>query len=107
MKDLGDLMRKAQGLQTQMAAVQEKIAALDAVGAAGGGAVKVAINGKGYAKSVSIDKALLVPDDVDVLEDLITAAFNDAKAKMDTRQAEEIKALTAGLPLPPGLKLPF
>lgn len=105
--DLNDLMKQAQGLQARMHDIQEKIAALEVEGQAGGGMVKVALNGKGYAKAVAIDRALFKEDDAEVLEDLIAAAINDAKTKLETRSAEEMKSLTAGLPLPPGMKLPF
>ena len=107
MKDLNELMKQAQGFQAKMQAMQEKIAALEVEGASGGGMVRIVMNGKGYAKSVKIEKSLLAPDDAEVLEDLIAAAVNDAKSKMDARQAEEMKTATAGLPLPPGMKLPF
>ena len=107
MKDLGDIMKQAQGLQSKMQEIQEKIAAMEVEGASGGGMVRVVLNGKGYAKAVAIEPALMKEDDREVLEDLIAAAINDAKAKLETRSAEEMKALTAGLPLPPGMKLPF
>lgn len=107
MKDLGELMKQAQGLQAKMQQLQEKIGGIEVEGAAGGGMVRIVMNGKGYARSVAIEKSLLVPADAEVLEDLVAAAINDAKAKMETRQAEEMKAATAGLPLPPGMKLPF
>jgi DNA-binding YbaB/EbfC family protein len=105
--DLNDLMKQAQGLQSRMQEIQERIAALEVDGQAGGGMVRVTLNGKGYAKGVAIDHALFKEDDAEVLEDLIAAAINDAKAKLETRSAEEMKALTAGMPLPPGMKLPF
>jgi DNA-binding protein YbaB len=69
--------------------------------------VRIVLNGKGYAKAVAVERALLKEDEGEVLEDLIAAAINDAKAKLETASQEEMKALTAGLPLPPGLKLPF
>lgn len=107
MKDLGDIMKQAQGLQAKMQDIQEKIAAMEVEGASGGGMVRIVLNGKGYAKAVAIEPALMKEDEREVLEDLIAAAINDAKAKLETRSAEEMKALTAGLPLPPGMKLPF
>ena len=69
--------------------------------------MKIVLNGKGYASGVAIERALLNPDEAEVLEDLIAAAINDAKSKLEVRAAEEMKAVTAGLPLPPGMKLPF
>lgn len=107
MKDLGELMKQAGAMQAKLAAAQEAIAALEVEGQSGGGMVKIVINGKGYVKAVAIERALLKPDEGEVVEDLIAAALNDAKAKLDIRAAEEMKALTAGLPLPPGMKLPF
>jgi hypothetical protein len=107
MKDLGELMKQAGAMQAKLAAAQEAIAALEVEGQSGGGMVKIVINGKGYVKGVAIERALLKPDEGEVVEDLIAAALNDAKAKLDIRAAEEMKALTAGLPLPPGMKLPF
>jgi DNA-binding protein YbaB len=65
------------------------------------------VSGKGELRKVSIDKALLVPDDVEVLEDLLVAAFNDARAKVDAYAAEQMSKVTGGLQLPPGFKLPF
>jgi DNA-binding YbaB/EbfC family protein len=107
MNNFGDIMKQAQNLQARMQEIQEKIAALEVEGAAGGGMVKVVLNGKGYAKSVAIERSLLSEDEGEVLEDLLAAAINDAKAKLETRSAEEMKSLAAGLPLPPGMKLPF
>jgi nucleoid-associated protein EbfC len=105
--DIGEMMKQAAALQSRMAAMQEKIASIEVEGAAGAGMVKVRLNGKGFCKSTSIDPVLLKPDDAEVLEDLIAAAINDAKAKLDAAAAEEMKTATAGLPLPPGMKLPF
>ena len=107
MKDLGDLMKQAASLQSKMQEIQEKIAAMEVEGVAGAGMVKVVLNGKGYAKAVAIERGLLKEDEGEVLEDLIAAAINDAKAKLETQSAEEMRALTAGLPMPPGMKLPF
>lgn len=107
MKGFNDMMKQAAGLQKKMEDVQEEIAAMEAVGAAGAGLVKVVLNGKGFASSVSIDPKMFVEEDREVLEDLITAAINDAKAKLETDSQEKMRALTEGLPLPPGMKLPF
>ena len=107
MKDIGDIMKQAAGLQSKMQEMQEKIAGMEVEGQAGAGLVKVVMNGKGYAKSVAIDPSLLVADEGEVLEDLMTAAINDAKSKLETQSAEEMQSLTAGLPLPPGFKMPF
>ncbi len=107
MKDLGDIMKQAAGLQSKMQELQEKVASMEVEGQAGGGMVKVTLTGKGYAKSVAIDPSMLVGDEAEVLEDLVTAAINDAKAKLETQSAEEMKSLTDGFPLPPGFKMPF
>lgn len=107
MKDFADILKQAQGLQAKMQDIQDRIAAVEVEGAAGGGMVKITLNGKGYAKAAAVDPALLKEDEAEVLEDLIIAALNDAKARLEERVQEEMKALTAGLPLPPGMKLPF
>ncbi len=107
MKDLGELMKQAGAMQARLQEVQEKIAAMEVEGQAGGGMVKVTLNGKGYCKGVAIERALLNPDDGEVIEDLIAAAINDAKSKLEADAAAQMKSLTAGLALPPGLKLPF
>jgi len=106
MKNFADMMKQAAGLQSKMQEMQEKIAGMEAEGQAGGGMVKVTLNGKGYASKVEVEKALVNPEEVDVLEDLICAAINDAKAKLEGQSAEEMKALTDGMPLPPEFKLP-
>jgi len=107
MKDFGDIMKQAAGLQSKMQDLQEKIAAMEVEGQAGGGMVKVTLNGKGYAKAVALDPSLMGESDREVLEDLVAAAINDAKSKLETQSAEEMQSLTQGLPLPPGFKLPF
>ncbi|MEM6912347.1 MAG: YbaB/EbfC family nucleoid-associated protein [Pseudomonadota bacterium] len=107
MMDFQDMMKQAAGLQQKMQEAQDSLAALEAEGVAGGGLVRVVINGKGYSRKVSIDPSLFSEEDKEVLEDLITAAINDAKAKLETETAAKMKEMTAGLPLPPGMKLPF
>lgn len=107
MKNFADMMKQAQNLQKQMQEAQEALAALEAEGVAGGGLVRVRMTGKGYARKVTIDPRIFAEDEREVLEDLITAAINDAKAKLEEQTAEKMKEMTAGLPLPPGMKLPF
>jgi nucleoid-associated protein EbfC len=107
MKNLGQLMKQAQEMQSRMQAMQEKLAAVEIEGAAGGGMVKVTVNGKGEMRKLRIDPALVDAKEIEVLEDLIVAAFNDAKAKVEAHLAAEMQKLTGGLNLPPGLKLPF
>jgi nucleoid-associated protein EbfC len=107
MKNLGQMLKQAQEMQTRMSELQEKLADSEVSGNAGAGMVQVTLTGKGETKRVRIDKALLVPDEVEVLEDLLLAAFNDAKSRLDAHVAEEMQKLTGGLQLPPGFKLPF
>jgi hypothetical protein len=105
--NLNEMMKQAAGLQSKMQEMQEKIAAMEVDGVSGGGMVKVTMNGKGYVSKVSIEKDLIDPAEGDVLEDLIAAAINDGKAKLEEQSAEQMKGLTEGIPLPPGMKMPF
>lgn len=107
MKNLGNLMKQAQEMQAKMAEMQDRLAELTVEGAAGGGMVTVTLSGKSEMKGVRIDPALLNGEEVEILEDLIVAAHNDAKAKAEQRTADEMKDLTGGLNLPPGFNLPF
>jgi len=107
MKNLGQLMKQAQEMQSKMGQLQETLAALEVTGTAGGGMVTVVLNGKGEARSLRIDPSLLVEGEAEILEDLIVAAINDAKAKSEARVQEETGKLMGGLQLPPGFKLPF
>ncbi len=107
MKDLLGLMGKAKEMQAKFQAMQDEIAEMEATGQAGGGLVRVALSGKFEMKSLKIDPSLFKEDDVEVIEDLILAAHNDAKSKVESAMKEKTAALTAGLPLPPGFKLPF
>ena len=107
MKDLMGLMGKAKEMQAKFQAMQEEIALIEAAGQAGGGLVTVTLSGKGEMKSLKIDPSLFKEDDVEVLEDLILAAHNDAKAKLEATMQKKTQELTAGLPIPPGMKLPF
>ena len=107
MDNLDRLMKQAQEMQAKMAEIQAKLADIEVKGAAGGGLVSATLNGKGELRRLTIDPALVDADEVEVLEDLIIAAFNDAKAKVEARIAEEMQKVTGGLPLPPGMKMPF
>jgi DNA-binding YbaB/EbfC family protein len=107
MKNLGNLMKQAQQMQARMTEMQQKLAESEFTGSAAGGMVAITLTGKGDLKGVKIDKSLIVPDDAEILEDLIVAAHNDAKAKAEQATAEQMKALTGGLKLPPGMSLPF
>jgi len=107
MKNLGQMMKKAQELQSRMAEMQEGLADLEITGAAAGGKVEVTLNGKGEARGIKIDPSVIDPGEGDMLEDLILAAFNDAKGKQEQMVREKMSDLTGGLPLPPGMQLPF
>ncbi len=100
------IMKQAQAMQKKMEEMQEKLSQEEVEGTAGGGMVKVILNGKFEMKKISLDKSLIVADEVDILEDLIMAAFNDAKAKVDANMAKGVNDVTGGLNLG-GLKLPF
>ena len=107
MKNLGQLMKQAQEMQTKMAEMQAKLETLEVTGSAGAGLVSVTLSGKGEMRQVKIDPSLVKPDEAEILEDLIAAAHNDAKSKLEARVQEETSSLMGGLELPPGFKLPF
>lgn len=103
---LGQIMQQAQKMQENLQKAQEELAALEIQGEAGGGLVKLVMNGKREALRVSIDPSLLA-DDRDMLEDLVTAAINDAVRKVNKLKEEKLSGLTSGMGLPPGFKMPF
>jgi DNA-binding YbaB/EbfC family protein len=105
MKDMMKMLAKAQEIQGRVQQMQEQLANLEIEGQSGGGLVKVTLNGKMEARAVKIDPSLIKPDDAEILEDLILAAFQDAKGRVETAMQEKMKEVTGGLPLPPGLKL--
>lgn len=107
MRDLMGMMKQAQEIQARMQKMQEELASLEVPGQSGAGLVQVALNGKGEMRRIRIDPSLLKPEEAEILEDLILAAFQDAKAKVEQTMQEKMKEVTGGLPLPPGLKLPF
>ena len=107
MKNLGNMLKEAQKLQSRMAEMQQKLAETEMTGAAGGGMVTITLNGKGEMRKVKIDPSLVDPAEMEILEDLIVAAANDAKAKIEAHVQGEMGKLTSGLPIPPGMKLPF
>ena len=107
MVNLGNMMKQAQQLQKKMAEAQEKLNEIEVIGKSGGGLVSIISTAKGSFKKISIDESLLKVEEKEILEDLIIAAINDAKNKADTAAQEEMKSLTGGIPLPPGMKLPF
>jgi DNA-binding YbaB/EbfC family protein len=105
MKDIMGLMKQAQAMQEKMAQVQAELETIEVEGQAGGGAVKIVMTAKGQIKSVALDAALLVPDEKEIVEDLIVAASNDARQKAERTMQERMAEITKGLPLPPGMKL--
>ena len=107
MKNLGNMMKQAQQMQQRMAEMQAQLDLVEMEGASGGGLVKITVNGKGDLKRISLDKSLMDPEETEVLEDLILAAFTDAKAKVEHHVSSEMAKVTGGLKLPPGMKLPF
>src|ERR1700738_2654812 len=104
--NINNLMKQAQAMQAHMAKAQAEIATIEVIGESGGGMVKVTMTGKHEVKRVQIEPAV-VSEDREMLEDLIAAATNDAVHKVEARGAEKLSSLTAGLQLPPGMKLPF
>jgi DNA-binding YbaB/EbfC family protein len=107
MKNLGQMMQKVQEMQTRMGEMQARLAEMEVAGQSGGGMISAIMNGKGELRRIKIDASLVVPTEKEMLEDLIVAAVNDAKAKVDTTAQSEMAKVTGGLPLSPGFKLPF
>ena len=107
MKKLGEMMKQVQAMQSRMAGMQAKLEQSTVTGQSGGGLVKITLNGKGMMTGIVIDPSLLKADEKEIVEDLVMAAHNDAKTKSEAMMAEEMKSVTGGLALPPGLKLPF
>ena len=107
MKNLGQMMKQAQQMQAKMAELQARLGEMEVSGQSGGGMVQATLNGKGELKRLKVDPSLAKADEVEVLEDLVVAAVNDARQRADAMVAEEMGKLTGGLQLPPGMKLPF
>lgn len=107
MKDIMGMMKAASEMKGKMEAMQADLANLVVEGRSGGGLVVVSLSGKGDLRGVKIDPSLFKEDDVEVLEDLIVAAHNDAKAKSEAEMQKKMSEVTAGLPIPPGMKFPF
>ena len=107
MPSLEEIMKMAQDVQAEMEKAQANLDSIEVEGVSGGGLVKVRASAKGRIIGVSIDDSLLVPAEKSMLEDLIAAALNDAKAKADAAAGPELQKMTSGIPLPPGFKLPF
>jgi DNA-binding YbaB/EbfC family protein len=107
MKNLSNMLKEAQKLQTRMAEMQQRLGEVEMDGAAGAGLVTVTLNGKGEMRRIKIDPSLADPNEMEMLEDLIVAAANDAKVKIEAHVQGEMQKLAGGMPLPPGMKLPF
>jgi len=107
MKDLMGLMKQAKEMQKKMEAAQAEVAELVVEGRSGGGLVTLSLMGGGNIKSLKIDPDLAKAEDVEILEDLVIAAYQDAKAKLDVAQGETMKSAMGDIDLPPGMKLPF
>jgi DNA-binding YbaB/EbfC family protein len=107
MKNIGNMMKQAQQMQQRMMDMQARLGEMEQEGQAGGGLVSVTLSGKGEAKRVKLDKSVVDPNDIEMLEDLVTAAINDARHKIDAVTAAETEKAMGGMGLPPGLKLPF
>ncbi len=107
MKNLASMMQQAQKMQEKMKSLQDELSNTEVTGASGGGMVEVTLSGKHETRRVKIDPSLVNADDIGVLEDLVAAAFNDAKGKVEKLMADKMSEVTGGLQLPPGMSLPF
>lgn len=107
MKDISQIMRQAQQMQAKLAEAQKKLEAMEVEGTAGGGMVKLKLSGKNAMLSVSIDPSLMTADEREIVEDLIKAAHDDARRKLEDAQNDEMKGLGSGLGILPGFKMPF
>src|SRR5690606_18766730 len=106
-KNLDDILKMAANVQDELQKAQANLDTIEVEGVSGGGLVKVKASAKGRIIGVTIDDSLLNPSEKQMLEDLIAAALNDARTKADAASNAEMSKMTAGLPLPPGFKLPF
>jgi nucleoid-associated protein EbfC len=107
MKSIDDILKMAANVQEELTKAQANLETIEVEGASGGGMVKVRATAKGSIRSIDIDESLLKVSEKQILEDLIVAAFNDARAKADSASNSEMEKMTSGMPLPPGFKLPF
>lgn len=107
MKDISQIMRQAQQMQAKINEAQKKLEAMEVDGSSGGGMVKLRITGKNALVSINIDPSLMVAEEREILEDLIKAAHDDARRKLEDSQNEEMKGLSGGLGILPGFKMPF
>lgn len=105
--DIGKLMEQAGEMQSRMKELQDALADIEATGEAAGGMVRITLNGKGYTGKVHIDPSLVREEDTEILEDLVAAAFNDAKSRLQAHTEEKMKSLAGGISLPQGMNFPF
>ena len=105
MKDLMGMMKQVGQMQARMQQMQEEMAAQEIDGQSGGGLVRITLNGKGDVKRLRIDPSLMKPDETEIVEDLIVAAAQDAKSKVESLMQSKMQEVAGGLPLPPGMKL--
>ena len=106
-RNMAGMMKKVQEMQSRMEALQQEMADTEFSAAVGGGAVQVTVTGKGEMRGVKIDPAAVDPADIGMLEDMIRLAANNARAEADAAMAAKMKDITGGMPLPPGMSLPF
>ena len=107
MPDFDEIMKMAQNAQNELQKAQDNLDKIEVEGVAGGGLIKVRATAKGRILGIDLDESLLQPSEKAMLEDLITAALNDARAKADSAANSEMQKMSTALPLPPGFKLPF
>ncbi len=107
MRDILGMMKQAKDLQGKMQALQDELTAIEVEGASGGGLVRVTMTAKGDLKRLTVDPSLLKPEEVEILEDLIVSAYADGRRKAEAKTEEKVRAVTGGLGLPAGMKLPF
>ena len=107
MKDIMGIMKQAQAMQARMQEMQQELELTEVEGQSGGGLVRVTLTAKGAMKGVVIDASLMKPDEKEIVEDLVLTAHEDARKKAERVMEEKMKSVTAGIPMPPGMKLPF
>jgi hypothetical protein len=107
MKNLGQMMKQVQEMQEKMQSIQAQMEDLSVEGSSGAGMIIIMLNGKGVVREVKIDPSIVDPNDVGLLEDLVAAAVNDARSKVDGKVAEKMQEVSGGITLPPGFNLPF
>ena len=107
MTNIGAMLKQAQQMQAKMGELQQRLAQTETIGQSGGGLVQVTLNGKGDCRNIKIDKQAIDPNDTAMLEDLLIAAFGDAKEKIEKNLSDEMSKITGGMNLPAGFKLPF